>query len=143
MGDKSDPGWWGKMMGDSSTYGGYTEEQLKQYDGMIRAELRAELKRENPKLPDSMIDQMMPAAGFTQKQGGGPQGGAQGMTAAPKPPGQGAPENTPQGAPPGMGQQIYSVLTQGGRVQRSMSKEQADALKSQGIDVTLVGGSTP
>ena len=65
------------------------------------------------------------------------------MQAAPQPPKQGAPENAPQGVPPGMGQQVYSVLTPSGRVQRPMTKEQAEALKAQGVDVSLIGGSTP
>lgn len=118
------------------TYGPYSEQQLQQYDKQARAELRAILKEQNKGLSDTMIDQMMPAAGFGQKQTGG-------MAPAPKPPGQGAPENVPQGVPPGMGQQIYSILTPQGRVQRSMSKEQAEALKAQGVDVSLMGGSTP
>jgi hypothetical protein len=146
LGDQSDPSWWGKLWGDKPTYGGYTQEQLGTYDKQARAELRAILKEQNKSLPDSMIDQMMPAADFGQKQAGGKSGapaGAQGLQAPPKPPGQGAGENTPQGAPPGMGQQIYSILTPGGRVQRPMTKEQADALKAQGTDVSLIGGNTP
>jgi len=121
MGDKSDPGWWSKLWGDRSTYGGYTEDQLKQYDGMIRSELRAELKRENQKLPDTMIDQMMPPAGFGQKQGGQPGG----MQQAPPQPGQGM--ETP---PPKPG--AYTVTAPDGRVLATdISEEQKHFMESQ------------
>jgi len=143
LGDKSDPSWFAKLWGEQPTYGGYSQEQLSQYDKQARAELRAILKEQNKGLSDVQIDQMMPAAGFGQKQAGGQQAGAQGIQAAPQPPKQGAPENAPQGVPPGMGQQVYSVLTPSGRVQRPMTKEQAEALKAQGVDVSLIGGSTP
>lgn len=143
LGDKSDPGWWGKLWGEKENYGGYTPQQLQQYDKQARAELRAILKEQNKGLSDSMIDQMMPASGFGQKQAGQPQPG--GITLPPPPPApkQGAATNTPQGVPPGMGQKIYAVTTSEGQVQRPMTDEQAESLKAQGVRVMLVGGSTP
>lgn len=128
LGDQTDPGWWGKLWGDKPTYGGYSKDQLGQYDKQARAELRAILKEQNKGLNDTMIDQMMPSAGMSEKKAQGqPQGGGK------------------QEVPPNLGEgqkHNYSVLTPNGRVDKQMSKEQADLLKQNGYDVTLMGGST-
>ena len=139
LGDKNEPGFIGKLFGRQADYGGYSEQQLGQYDKQARSELRAILKEQNKGLTDAQIDQMMPASGFGQKQAGGQQGGPQaGMQPAPQQPGQGAPPD--MGGGPKMN---YSVLTPQGRVERQMTREQADALKARGTDVSLLGGSTP
>lgn len=126
LGEKSEPGWWGKLWGDKESYGPYSKDQLQQYDRNSRAELRAILKEQNKSLTDSQVDQMMPASGWgDQKQG---QPGAQG--GAPKAAGM---EPPPQG--PGGQMKSYTVQTGAGPVQRDMSDEQADALRSQGVQV--------
>jgi hypothetical protein len=134
-GDQGHTGWFGT--GDP-TYGGHTVAEIKGKENQALAELRAIIKKQHPKWPEWQVEEMMP-------KGGAPSGGGQpgGMQQAPPQPGQGAPENTPQGVPPGMGQQIYSVTTSDGTVQRPMTKEQADALQARGVRVMLVGGDTP
>jgi hypothetical protein len=146
--NKQDPGWWSKMFGGQPTYAGSTPEQMQKYDKQARAELRAVLKQQNKALSDWQIDQLVPETAFGKPQGkpgqpGQPQGAGNGMQPAPPQPGQGAAENAPQGAQPGMGQQIYSVQTKDGLVQRPMTQQQVDALKAKGVQVWLVGGSTP
>jgi hypothetical protein len=130
------------------TYGPYTRQQLDQYDKQARAELRAILKEQNKGLSDTQIDQMMPPSGFDKTDVGTqprPNTATPGMTPPPAAPGtqqlpalgaSGGRFRMPQqGAGPG-GTKMYNVKVQGGTVQRTMTQDQVDALKAQGVEVT-------
>lgn len=106
------------------TYGPYSKDQLTNYDKQSRVELRAILKEQNKGLTDAQIDQMMPPSGFDVNQKPGAQAGPQagGMQAPP--------------AAPGGNMKSYIVQTQSGPVQRDMTDDQADALRSQGIQIS-------
>lgn len=126
------------------TYGPYSQQQLQQYDKQTRAELRAILKEQNKGLSDTQIDQMMPAAGFGQKQGqpgaGQQAGGQAGMQPAPGRPGQGTPPNLGEGKDfqPG----TYTATAPDGSVIASdLSQSQKDFMendpKGKGLKFTL------
>jgi hypothetical protein len=119
--------------GDQGTekWSGMTREQLNAQEAQFQAELRAELKKQNPKMTDAQIDKMVPSmltsqkAGAQQMQPPPQQGGAQAMA---PPPGQAG------------GQRSYSVtLPDGTKATRQMSPEYADALAARGVKVEPVG----
>jgi hypothetical protein len=114
----------------ADTYQGHTKEELQSYENGIRAELRAELRKQNPKLADADIDRMMPASMFSKKQ----EGGKQGLSEVPaQPSGKGGMDAVPQ---PG-GQKLYEVTLPDGTItRRQMSQEYADSLQAQGVKVT-------
>lgn len=133
-------GWWGIGKGPD-TFGAYTKEQLQAYESQGRAELRSELRKQNPKLSDSDIDHMVPPSAF----GGGemkppPQPG--GMTAPPPKttaasPGMQAPPPHPAGGEDEGAVEMYNIWVPGENrwESRQMGKNRADWLTSQGAKV--------
>jgi hypothetical protein len=124
----------------ADTYQGHTKEELQSYENGIRAELRSELRKQNPKLSDTDIDKMMPASMFSKQQPGGKQGG---MSAPPQAPGTGSITDTVgqaqamQAPPDAGGTKLYEVkLPDGTITRRQMSQEYADSLQAQGVKVT-------
>lgn len=121
--------WWKKNA--PPTIGGLNEKDAQSLENQFLAEVRAEIKAQNKKASDADIDKLMPKALL-----------AQGI---PNPPGQ-QPQAAQNRAMPGApeqnqpGEQTYVVkLPNGQTVQKRMSKEQADYLKSQGINVEQSG----
>lgn len=114
---------------DETTYAGMSQEAAGQEERQFLAELRAELKKQNPKISDTDLDKLVPPPLIRSGKGG------QGMSA---PPGQAQTSGlTP---PPAAQQSMYSVsLPNGQRVTRKMSPDYVQALKAQGLEVTLMG----
>lgn len=121
---------WGSGDG-TEKWSGMTREQLNDSERRFQAELRAELKKQNPKLPDSDLDKMVPSMLTSQQQ-----------TQAMQPPPQ-QKQSTPQMATPpagGQGDRSYTVtLPDGTKASRTMSPEYADALAARGVKVEPVG----
>lgn len=117
------------------TYGPYTAEQMRAYENQGRAELRATLRAQNPKLSDGDIDKMVPPSAFD--------GQGKAMQPAPAAPGQ----PTPQGGstdpaqqasnqvPPPMGAKKYNVFLEGKFESRMMTDEQVEKYRSRGIKI--------
>jgi hypothetical protein len=139
-GDQSKSGVLG-LYGDP-TYGGHTEAEVRSKMGPALAELRtivrAQIRKQYPKWTESQVDQkteeLMPKMSQQQQQ----TGTAGGMTPA-------TPQNLDTGQAQGdEGPQMwFSVLTPEGRQSMKMSRKRADILSSKGVDISLLGGSTP
>jgi len=144
------PWTWGSE--GTEKWSGMTREQLNDSERRFQAELRAELKKQNPKLGDTEIDKMVPSMLTSQKAGGQQmqpppsQGSAQAMQ---PPPGQdggvrSALAKSALGVQPGPqappGEQWYTVrMPDGSTPIRHMSPEYAEALKARGITVQPSG----
>lgn len=127
---------------DPDTIAGMTQQQAAREEAQFLAELRAELKKQNPKMADSDLDKLVPQplirvgnkdVGFDRRPGNPVEQQDVGFR---NPHG-----NDPRAlsSPPGT-QSMYSVLLANGqRVQRRMSPEYVQALKAQGLEVTLMG----
>ena len=130
--------------GDKPTekWSGMTREQLNSQERQFQAELRAELKKQNPKLPDTEIDKMMPPM-LTRQQAQGqqmaaPPGETTPRAMQPPPTAKGFP--TLETPPAPQGEKWFTVtLPDGTKANRSMSQEYADALQARGVTVTPVG----
>jgi hypothetical protein len=137
--------WFGKD--DPETWSGMTREQLNDAERRFQAELRAELKKQNPKLADADIDKMVPQM-LTSQKGGQQmqpppqQGGPQAM-APPPDKVQTSMANAAKGVMPGAqappGEAYYRVRMPDGSIPiRHMTPEYAEALKARGITVEPV-----
>ncbi len=110
-------------------WSGLTREQLNSEERQFQAELRAELKKQNPKLPDTEIDKMMPPMLSRQ----------QGQSGQMQPP-PGRSSRAMEAPPSPQGQKWFAVtLPDGTKANRQMSQEYADALAARGVQVTPVG----
>lgn len=90
-------------------WSGMTREQLNSQERQFQAELRAELKKQNPKLTDAQLDKMVP------------------------------PMLTSQGAASQGEPSYSVTLPNGTKATRKMSPEYADALAARGVKVEPVG----
>ena len=137
---------WGSEPTES--WSGMTREQLNDKERKFQAELRAELKKQNPKMPDTYLDQLVPQA-LSRQQGGmqpppGQAGESRAMTAPPRQRGDrgdyaaGALGVFPSPPAP-EGEAWYRItLPDGSTPIRHMTKEYADALAARGATVVAV-----
>ena len=133
---------------DPESWSGLTREQLNDKERKFQAELRAELKKQNPKMPDTYLDQLVPQA-LSRQQGGmqpppGQAGESRAMTAPPHQRGDrgdyaaGALGVFPSPPVP-EGEAWYRItLPDGSTPIRHMTKEYADALAARGATVVAV-----
>ena len=126
---KTDPSWWAKLWGSkpAESWSGLTRDQLYTQERMFQAELRAELKNQNKKMPDSQIDSWVPQALSRPQMENMPSGPTTAQAA------DRTMENMPDG---GQEEHVYIVtFPNGGTATRTMSPEYADALRARGIKV--------